>query len=62
MEAVKKTVRHLASRSLQPALDAQRAATVADVRALLEAHWQRLPAALARVSYLSSGRFSTHLV
>src|SRR4051794_34593657 len=55
MEAVKKTVRHLASRSLQPAFDAQRASTVAELRALLEAQPARLTNATAERMRVDKG-------
>lgn len=55
MVAVKKTVRQLASRSLQPAIDALRTAAVADVRALLDAHLQRLPASHGQGSRVDKG-------
>jgi hypothetical protein len=43
MELVKKTFRHWAARMLQPVLDAQRASTVAEFRAVLDAQWDRIP-------------------
>ncbi len=55
MEAVKKTVRRLASRSLQPALDAQRAATIEEVRALLNAQSTRLPESLEQSMRVNKG-------
>ena len=43
MRFITKNVRRLTRLLLQPALDAQRERTLAEVRALLDAQWGRIP-------------------